>query len=130
VTQKGVHEFEAANLSVLEGVGKVSGLLDDRSDPRGVFLMRFEPATTAYRLVGQENPGDSRQVVPTIYRLDLKDPNQYFFAQVIGLRDKDVVYVANAPAVEMAKVLAMFRSAVGTASLAANFGKSTVTIGD
>jgi polysaccharide export outer membrane protein len=130
VTQKGVHEFDAANLSVLEGVGKVSGLLDERSDPRGVFLMRFEPASTAYRLVGQENPGDSRQVVPTIYRLDLKDPNQYFFAQVIGLRDKDVVYVANAPAVEMGKVLAMFRSAVGSASLAANFGRSAVTIGD
>lgn len=130
VTQKGVHEFEAANLSVLEGVGKVSGLLDERSDPRGVFLMRFEPASTAYRLVGQENPGDSRQVVPTIYRLDLMDPNQYFFAQVIGLRDKDVVYVANAPAVETGKVLAMFRSALSSASLAANFGRSAVTIGD
>jgi len=130
VTQKGVHDFEAANLSVLEGVGRVSGLLDERSDPRGVFLMRFEPATTAYKLVGQENPGDPRQVVPTIYRLDLKDPNQYFFAQVIGLRDKDVVYVANAPSVEMNKVLAMFRSALGSASLATSFGRTAVSIGE
>lgn len=130
VSETGVHTFGAANLSVLEGVGRVSGLIDVRSDPRGVFLMRFEPATTAYKLVGQENPGDPRQVVPTIYRLDLQDPNQYFFAQVIGLRDKDVVYVANAPSVEMNKVLAMFRGVVGTASLATNFGRAAVSIGE
>jgi polysaccharide export outer membrane protein len=91
VSEKGIHEFGAANLSVLEAVGRVSGLLDERSDPRGIFLLRFEPATTAYQLVGQQNPGDPRQVVPTIYRLDLQDASQYFFAQVIGLRDKDVL---------------------------------------
>lgn len=130
VSTKGLHEFDSADLSVLEAVGRVSGLLDDRSDPRGIFLMRFEPATTAYRLVGQDNPGDPRQVVPTIYRFDLKDPNQYFFAQVIGLRDKDVLYVANAQSVEMAKVMAMFRGAIGAASLATNFGRAAVTIGE
>jgi polysaccharide biosynthesis/export protein len=96
VEQKGLHAFDAANLSVLEAVGRVSGLVDSRSDPRGIFLMRFEPAGTAYKLVAQENPGDPRPVVPTVYRFDLQDPNQYFFAQVIGLRDKDVLFVANA----------------------------------
>jgi polysaccharide export outer membrane protein len=130
VGQKGMHEFDAANLSVLEAVGRVSGLLDERSDPRGIFLMRFEPASTAYTFVGQENHGDSRHVVPTVYRIDLEDPNQYFFAQVIGLRDKDVVYVANARSVEMSKVLAMFRGAIGAASLATGFGRTAVTIGD
>ena len=63
-------------------------------------------------------------------RLDLEDANQYFFAQVIGLRDKDVLYVANAPSVEVNKVLSMFRSAVGAASLATGFGRTAVSIGD
>ena len=129
VAQKGMLEFDAANLSVLEAVGRVSGLIDERSDPRGIFIMRFEPAVTAYRLVGQENPGDARQIVPTIYRIDLEDPNQYFFAQVIGLRDKDVIYVANARSVEMGKLLAMFRGAIGAASLATGFGRTAITIG-
>jgi len=62
--------------------------------------------------------------VPTIYRLDLQDPNQYFYAQVIGLRDKDVVYVANAPAVELSKLMSIFGQAVGTAGGAINFGRS------
>lgn len=130
VRRTGLHEFEAANLSVLEAVGKTNGLLDERSDPRGIFIMRFEPAATAYRLVGQEDPGDPRQVVPTVYRLDLDDPNQYFFAQVIGLRDKDVIYVANAQAVETRKILDMFRGAIGAASLATGFGRTAVSIGD
>lgn len=123
VEQKGLLEFNADNLSVLEAVGRVSGLLDERSDPRGIFLMRFEPATTSYKFVGHENPGDPRQVVPTIYRLDLQDPNQYFYAQVIGLRDKDVLYVANAPAVETSKLLAVFGQAMGTAGDAIAFGR-------
>lgn len=122
VEKKGVVEFGASNLSVLEAVGKVSGLIDTRSDPRGVFLMRFEPADIAYSLAHQENPGDSRHVVPTIYRFDLQDPNHYFFAQVIGMRDKDIIYVANSPQVEMSKFLAVLRSAIGTASLATGFG--------
>jgi polysaccharide export outer membrane protein len=130
VEEKGLHEFNAANLSVLEAVGRVSGLLDERSDPRGIFLMRFEPAATSYKFVGQENPGDPRQVVPTIYRLDLQDPNQYFYAQVIGLRDKDVVYVANAPAVEMAKLMAIVGEAMGTANNAINLGRSVYRIVD
>jgi polysaccharide biosynthesis/export protein len=114
VLDTGTHEFAASNLSVLEAVGRVSGLNDLRSDPQGIFLMRFEPASTAYNLVGQENPGDSRHVVPTVYRLDLQDPNHYFFAQVIGLRDKDVLYVANASTVELSKVLSLLNEVIGS----------------
>lgn len=124
VGAKGLHEFNTANLSVLEAVGRVSGLLDERSDPRGIFLMRFEPAANTYKLVGQENPGDPRQVVPTIYRLDLEDPNQYFYAQVIGLRDKDVLYVANAPTVEVSKLMTIFGQALGTVNNSIGFGRS------
>lgn len=128
VTSKGMHDFGAAQVSVLEAVGRVSGLVDARSDPRGVFLMRFEPAESAYGLVGQENQGDGRTVVPTIYRFNLYDPNQYFFAQVVGLRDKDVVYVANSPSVEMSKFLSILRGLVGTAGSAASVGGRAVTV--
>lgn len=124
MSRKGLHDFGAADLSVLESVGKVSGLVDSRSDPRGIFLMRFEPAATSYQLVGQENPGDPRQIVPTIYRFDLQDPNQYFFAQVIGLRDKDVVYVANAPTVELSKLMSIFGQALGTGGSTIGFGRT------
>jgi polysaccharide export outer membrane protein len=128
VTNKGMLDFGATHVSVLEAVGRVSGLVDNRADPRGVFLMRFEPAESAYALIGQENKGDAPAVVPTIYRYNLYDPNQYFFAQVVGLRDKDIVYVANSPSVEMAKFLAILRGLVGTAGAAASVGGRAVTV--
>lgn len=128
VESKGLLPFAAAELSVLEAVGRVSGLTDARADPRGVFLMRFEPANIAYTLAGQDDPGDPRHVVPTIYRFDLEDPNQYFFAQVVGLRDKDILYVANAPSVELEKFLGIVRTAIGTGSLAVGFGGTATQV--
>jgi len=111
VIQKGKMDFGAANLSVLEAVGKVSGLADDRADPRGVFLMRFEPRKIAFKLAGVSRD-EKRQYVPVIYRINLKDPNQYFFAQTIPLQDKDVIYVSNAPSVELDKFLSILGKAV------------------
>jgi polysaccharide export outer membrane protein len=45
--------------------------------------------------------------VPVVYKLDLKDPASFFVAQGFPIRDKDVVYVANAPAAELQKFLNM-----------------------
>ncbi len=115
VSEKGRIDFGSEKLSLIEGVSKARGLSDSRADPAGVFLMRFEPTKRAYDLAGQDVQGENRDVVPVIYRLDLQDPNQYFFAQTIPMRDKDVIYVANAPAVELDKFLTIVGKGVGAA---------------
>ena len=45
-------------------------------------------------------PGESeaRGERPTIYRLNLMKPSHYFLAQRFAMRDKDVIYIANARA--------------------------------
>jgi polysaccharide export outer membrane protein len=116
VTKKGKHDFGSSRLTVLEAVGEASGLSDNRADPTGVFVMRFEDRERAYDLAGTAVPDDALPVVPVIYRFDLQDPNQYFFAQSINMRDKDVIYVANAPAVEVDKFLSIVGKGVGTAA--------------
>ncbi len=83
-------------------------------------MMRFEPVNRAYDLAGASVPEGSSDVVPVIYRLNLQDPNQYFFAQSISMRDKDVIYVANAPAVELEKFLTIVGKGVGSASASAS----------
>jgi len=113
VSKKGKTDFEAAKLSVLEAVGKVAGLLDQRADPRGVFLMRFEQRKVAYQFADMDNE-DQRSVVPVIYRINLKDPSQYFFSQAIPMHDKDIIFVSNAPAVELDKFVTILGKAVGT----------------
>ncbi len=120
VEKKGLQDFGASKLSLLEAISQVAGLSDQRANPAGVFLMRFENAKIAYDLAGKSDAMDSRPIVPVIYRIDLKDPNQYFFAQVIGMHDRDIIYVANAPSVELDKFLALVAKAILTAKTGLN----------
>lgn len=111
VERKGNLEFGAGNLNLLEAVGKASGLSDIRADASGVFLFRFEKRSVAERFA-REPVTASGGVVPVIYRLNLKDPNQYFFAQSIAMRDRDVIYVADASTVSLQKFLGLLGAAI------------------
>ena len=111
VERKGNIEFGASDLNLLEAVSKSSGLSDLRADATGVFLFRFEKRAVAERFA-REPVTVSGDVVPVIYRLNLKDPNQYFFAQSIAMRDRDVIYVADATTVSLQKFLGLLGAAL------------------
>ena len=110
VDQKGRIDFGTSNLSLIEAVAKSAGLNNERADASGVFLFRFEQRAAAERFARQ--PVQARgDLVPVIYRLNLKDPNQYFFAQAIAMNDRDVIYVADATTVELQKFLTILGAA-------------------
>lgn len=111
--------FDAAGITLEQAVAKAGGLLDYRSDPYGVFLLRFESASVARQLDPKFvlAAGDTR--VPVVYRLNLRDPRSYFLAQKIAVRHRDMIYVANAPLNEIGKVLQLFSTASSTVSAAA-----------
>jgi polysaccharide export outer membrane protein len=111
VERKGVVEFGASDLNLMEAVGRTSGLADVRADASGVFLFRFEKRAVAERFAPEpvQAGGD---IVPVIYRLNLKDPNQYFFAQAIAMQDRDVIYVADASTVALQKFLGLLGAAL------------------
>jgi hypothetical protein len=48
---------------------------------------------------------DSQGRVPTVYRLDMGDPGAFLVAQGFMVKNKDVIYVANASSTEFAKFL-------------------------
>ena len=50
--------------------------------------------------------------VPVIYRVNLKDPRSFFVAQSFTIRNKDMLYIANAPAAELQKFLNLLVSTV------------------
>ena len=80
----------------------------------GVFIFRYEEPLVLG--VAGENPSltpDGK--VPVIYRVDLKDPRSFFAAQGFPIRNKDVLYVSNAPASELQKFLNILTSVVFTA---------------
>ena len=103
--------FEAQGISLAQAMGRIGGVLDNRSDPRGVFIFRFEQKST---LDWPQQPvavtPDGR--VPVVYRLDLSDPRSFFAMQGFTMHNRDLVYVSNAPAAELQKFLNVVFSAV------------------
>jgi polysaccharide biosynthesis/export protein len=77
--------FEAERISLAEALAKVNGLNDNTADPKSVFL---------FRNVVQ---GDSDSL-PNVYRLDMMNPQSFYWAQNIYVRDKDLIYIGPARA--------------------------------
>lgn len=99
--------FEVAGLTLDEALAKVGGLADDRADPNAVFVIRFESEEVARAL--PQAAGVPRQAggVPTVYHLDMRDPAALFLARRFPIRNKDIVYVSNAPLSDLQKVLTL-----------------------
>lgn len=100
--------FEGTGLTLAQALGRVGGLQDQRSDPKGVFIFRMEPADTA-------NAGSStianNALVPVIYRVNMKDPAAFFLAQRFEIRNRDVLYVSNSPTIDLQKFLGLLSQA-------------------
>ena len=103
--------FEAQGITLAQALGRMNGLQDVRSDARGVFIFRFEQG----KLVpsgGAPLPTTADGTVPVIYRMNLREPRSFLIAQDFPIRNRDVIYVANAPSAELQKFLTMLSTAV------------------
>jgi polysaccharide export outer membrane protein len=99
-----VISFDALGLSLEQAIGKAGGLNDQRADPEGVFLIRFEQAEL-YDQLGFKRPSvDEKGDVPVIYRLNMRDASAFFLARRFPMHNKDILFVSNAPAAEIGKV--------------------------
>jgi polysaccharide export outer membrane protein len=102
--------FDAAGMTLEQAIARAGGLLDFRADATGVFLLRFEPAQLVAELLPERQGQIDSAFVPVVYRLNLRDANSYFLARAFQMRDKDIIYVANAPLTEVQKVLQVIGS--------------------
>ncbi|MGK2912313.1 MAG: polysaccharide biosynthesis/export family protein [Sphingobium sp.] len=95
--------FEATGLTLVQALGRISGLQDSRADVKGVFIFRFEDPNVLdpeTRAAARLTPDGK---VPVIYRINMKDPSTFFVAQSFPIRNKDVLYVSNAPLADIQK---------------------------
>lgn len=115
VPKVGEYPFGTDRLSLIEGLGRVGGLDDNRADSMGVFIFRYESPNVAAALL-QDGSQLDQDRVPMIYRVKMRDPRAYFYAQSMDLRDKDVIYVANSVGRELSKFIAIINSGINTAS--------------
>lgn len=95
--------FEARGISLSQALGRASGVNDSRANAKGVFVFRFVPEAALNWPSPHFITPDGR--VPVIYRIDLTDPSSFFALQNFSIKDKDIVYIANAPSVEIQKFI-------------------------
>jgi polysaccharide export outer membrane protein len=90
--------FDSDRLSLSEALAKAGGLLDERADPKAVFLFRYEPVQTVQALGQPLATGAPGGLSPVVYRLDLAEAKSYHLAGRFPVHDKDVIFVADAKA--------------------------------
>lgn len=103
--------FEAQGITLAQALARAGGLIDSRSNARGVFLFRLESAQ-ALDWPRQPVVTTPEGLVPVVYRIDLRDPASFFVMQSFPVDNKDVLYVSNAPAAELQKFLNLVFSVV------------------
>ena len=113
--------FEAQGITLAQALGRVGGVQDQRAHAGGVFIFRFEDPAALAGPPPRQLTADGK--VPVVYRVDLKDPSLFFVAQGFPMRNKDVMYVADAPAAELQKFLNLVSSVVIPTVTIQNLGK-------
>jgi polysaccharide biosynthesis/export protein len=106
--------FDAEKLTLSEAVAKSEGLRDESAKPEGVFLFRYEPNSVVRALdqpVATTTP--VADVSPVVYRFNFRDGKSYFLAQKFPIRDKDVIFVADAPAAQIYKFVSALSQVTG-----------------
>ena len=105
--------FSAEKMTLVEALAKAGGLIDQRSDPAGIFLFRYEPAAVVDALKAPNLATGPGGTSPVVYRLDLSDAHAYFLAQRFPVEDKDIIYVANAQLNEIRKFFDLVSTLTG-----------------
>lgn len=97
--------FEAVGINLSQALARIGGLRDSQSDARGVFVFRYQDTLSI---------DNKKELVPTVYQIDLNNPNSFFIMKNFQIKNNDIVYVASAPILELQKFLyAIFSPGVG-----------------
>lgn len=105
--------FETQNLSAIEAIAQVRGLLAASADPTGVFVLRNEPEEVAEQVLGRNDLTGAQRLV---YVLNLTEPNGMFMARDFVIRDGDTLNVTEAPFTQWTKILSAVTGTAASAS--------------
>lgn len=119
--------FDQASVSLEEAIAKAGGITDERADPEGVFVLRYEPAALASNYQTLSPDLAAAGVIPVAYHINMRDPNAFFLARRFDVHNKDIVFVSNSPVTDLQKVLTIINlvtQPLFSAAYAASIGSS------
>ena len=105
--------FDVERITLAEALGKSQGLSDDLVQPEGVFLFRYEPNSLVRALDEPIATAARGGVSPIVYRFNLRDGKSFLLAQQFPMRDKDVIFVADAASVQAQKLATLLQTVTG-----------------
>ena len=104
-------DFLSAEPSVVDALSAVNGLNGQVADPRGIFIFRVEPAEIANAVMETDEFTTPQRMA---YVIDLTKEESIFTAQSFKIRDRDTVYVTEAPFVSWSRVLESVAGTINT----------------
>lgn len=110
VTNNAEISFEGTGLTLAQALGRIGGLQDSRADVRGVFIFRLESPEVLDPAVAATARRTPDGKIPVIYRIDMRNPATFFVAQGFPIHNRDVLYVSNAPGVDLQKFVSIVSS--------------------
>ena len=113
--QQGQFPFNMWKISMTQAMAMAGGLLDAQAEPAGIYVYRREPRELAER-IGVDCSKFTGPLVPVVYNVNFRDPAGYFLATKFEMRDRDVLFAANAATVDNAKFLQFINLIVATAN--------------
>lgn len=125
--QQGQFNFDQWRVTLAEALAKAGGLLDIQADPASVYLYRREPRELAEKL-GVDCSKFQGPTVPIIFNVSFRDPGGYFLGTKFQMRNKDVVFAANAPSIEIVKFNLFMQTIIATGNDIAVAGVNAQTL--
>lgn len=118
-------EFGANDLNLLEAIALAGGGKDERVNAAGYFIFRYEERPILEQLISPERfrqlvakgmVADKEGRYPVVYRIDMKKPDSLIVGQTFPIKNRDVVYAARHPSVDLAKFLTIIGGPVSLAA--------------
>jgi len=103
--RNGIVSFETSGLTLDEALARAGGFLDERADPAGLFVIRYENSATAAAVTSKNSNAIPPDGAPIVYHLSMRGPGALFLARRFPMRKKDILYVSNSPYTNVQKVL-------------------------
>ena len=98
-------------MTLAAALSKASGLDTNSANARSVLVFRFERPEVASAL-NLRQPATARGT-PTVYRLDLEQPEGFFTASNFEIQPDDIIYVPRSGSAELGKFFTLIRTISG-----------------
>lgn len=99
--------FDREEVSAMEALSRMGGLVDARADPKGILILRNYTASAL------KPDGSGPQKTQVVFTIDLTTANGLFAARSFKINPKDTILVTESPVVAATSIMGVIGSAFG-----------------